>query len=705
MDVWTVLDESSFGATDPQAHLLTVVGRLKSGVSIQDARVDGADVTPYSPIDPSARGRVTSISILLVSAAALVLLIACANVVGLLLSLASSRTHQLAVRVALGASRRQLRRQLLADAVVLAAGGGALGWLLASWTSHIVPALLFAEDAERLHFFPSVMALVLAAILGVAVMVVSSLAPMVSAPLANPTTVMRRSDEQVTTGGRRARAALVVVQMALSGLLLTSSGLLLIDVRKALEADLGDRLDTVAVETAQASAGYRRPSDGIEYFEAAQNAVGKLPDVLGTAWIGTPPAGRPGQSTYRIEQRHAAWQDVLIDTVTFAPEGLPADRLLPAAGRMFGGQDTPGGCRVAMVDQETADQLFDGDPVGRSIEDATGRRVDIIGILRGPRRPDVPTRRLTLFVYAPQSMGRSDATGPLLYHVPVAETRRPVTMLSNVATGSYFAMFGVAPIAGRTFTLDDDSEACGVAVVNQEDADRYFGGHAVGGGLIDEDGRRLEIVGVVPSGAFKTLAPPAEPMVYQPPSQHYVERMTMVARTAAATPSVLTAITKNLQAVKGGSPLDRAQSLATYFGRTTLASERITTMLVAVCGTLALCLSLLGVYSVLSDSVARRTREFGLRVALGARAWHIIGPLVALGVRLALAGAACGALAAFLLHRWFDPFSRTASPVGASALVWIGAPTVLLVIGVAGSILPARRAVGVDPLVLMRDRP
>jgi len=696
VDVWTLLDESSFGATDPRAHLLTVIGRLRGEISIQNARVDGVEVAPYSPVDPSARGRVASISILLVSAAALVLAIACANVVGLLLSLASSRTHQLAVRVALGANRRQLTRQLLADAVVLAVGGGALGWLLASWTSHVVPALLFAEDAEHLHFLPSVTALLLAAFLGAVVMVVSSLAPMVSVPLANPTTVIRRSDDQVTTADRRVRAALVVVQMALSGLLMTSSGLLLIDVRKALQADLGDRLDAVAVETTQASAGF-------SYFDAARSAVGRLPDVLGTAWIGTLPAGRPGQSTYRIEQPRAAWRDLLIDTVTFTAEGLPPDRLVPAAGRMFGAQDAPGGCKVAMVDQEGADQLFDGDPVGRSIEDASGHRVDIIGVLRRPRSRRTPARP-TLFLYAPQSADLPGVTRSLLYHVPLAEARRPVTMLSNVASGTYFALFGLAPIAGRTFTSDDDGVGCGVAIVNQEASDRYFGGHAIAGGLVDDDGRRLEIVGVMPSGVFKTLAPPPEPMAYQPYTQRYEKRMTIVARTVAATPPVLTAITKTLQAVKGGGPLDRAQSLASYFGRTTLAVERIATMLVGLCGTLALGLALLGVYGVLSDSVARRTREFGLRAALGARAWHIIAPLLALGVRLALVGAAFGTLAAFLLHHWFDPFSRTASPGPESVFVWAAAPVALLAIGVLGSLLPARRAVGVDPLVVMRDR-
>ncbi len=389
VDIWVVVGDKAFGSIDADAHVLKVIGRLRAGAALNEAQRDvssaigTAEVEVYSLIEPAARSRVMGITILLLIAVVLVFIVACANLVALLLSLAAARSAPLSIRVALGASRGALAQQLVADTVVLAIAGAAAGWLLALWTSHLVPALLFAEDAERLRVDPSVTALAVTSAVSLMFMLACSLAPMVRVPHQQPMAILRQTAERLTDTGGRLRAGLVIGQMMLSSVLLISSARLLQDVHRTLHTELGDRVAGLTITTVQASAGFAAPSEGARFFDSAKASVDHLAGVGATAWVETLPGGRTISSRYRVAQPGGGHAEE-IDVTTFDPDAFSPDRLRAIEGRLFGGQDAPRGCPVAVVNEEGARAWFEGDAVGRSLIDAEGHRVDIVGIVPAP---------------------------------------------------------------------------------------------------------------------------------------------------------------------------------------------------------------------------------------------------------------------------------------------------------------------------------
>lgn len=703
IDVWVVLDDTAFGAIDRDAHVLTVIGRLAPGRTVDDAArvASGAEIVRYSPIEPAMRARVTAISALLLIAVTLVFVVACANLIALLLSLSAARSGPLSIRVALGASRAALAQQLVADTVVLATVGAAAGWLVALWTSHLIPSLLFAEDAERLRFDPSATTLVVTAFLTLVFMLACSLAPMVSVPHRNPMAILRRTAHRLSDTGGRLRAGLVIAQMALSSILLISSARLLQDVQRSLHTDLGDRVADLAIATVQASSRFASPDEGMWFFAKAKDSVDHLAGVSVSAWVQTLPGGRAVSSHYRIAPAGGG-HPAEIDVTTFDPKAFAKDRLRPLAGRLFGGRDTPRGCPVALVNEEGQRAWFDGDAVGRSITDTEGHRIDIVGVVPAPSDAAASQARPLLYLYAPQTPDPPGAIRRLAMHVSAPLSGDEATIEDNIASDRYFQLLGLAPVAG-SIPHDDQMEGqCGVAVLNAEASDRYFGSAALGGAIVDATGRRLEIAAVTPSGVFRALQPPAAPMVYQPATQAYSPILTIVARTDARDDRLLDAIRKRINSLEGAGGVGRPERLDRFFGRTSMASERITSALVGVCAMLALLLALVGVSGVSADSVSRRTREFGLKAALGARGWHILGPLAWEGMKLASIGAIGGAVIALLAIRSLDRVAQAGSVSAGSLVAWIAVPIALVSVSAIAALLPARRAVRVDPLVVMK---
>src|SRR4029453_7748181 len=174
VDIWVPLRDAAIEGVDRNSRSWWVFARLRSGVSIDEARalvnagrsdVSEIAVTRYTGMTPEMSDGLTRVGALLGLAAGAVFFIACANVASFLLGRASARAHETSIRVALGASRGQLARQLLADSVLISVTGGAIGALLAVWTSNVVPALFFEQDAERLVFAPDLFSVAAAAAL------------------------------------------------------------------------------------------------------------------------------------------------------------------------------------------------------------------------------------------------------------------------------------------------------------------------------------------------------------------------------------------------------------------------------------------------------------------------------------------------------------------------------------------------------------
>ncbi len=712
IDLWIPLEEPDLQRGDRTSRTLWVLGRLRSSVSVRHAQravpstPDGAAaavVLPYTGITPELAEGLMRIGMLLPVAAGLVFLVACANVAAFLLSRASARSHETSVRVAIGASRARLARQLLADSVLISIAGGALGLLLAFWTTSIIPALLFLEDAEHLVFSPDLAGIIVASTVCVVVTVVCGLVPLLEVRDDRPAGVLRREAAGPSNAMRRLRQGLVMAQMACCCLLVISTGLLMQGFRAALRTTAGSQLGQPLLATLQAGMGFGRQALGREYFQNAEKAVLSVPGITSVAWISTVPGGRPNWQSVRIEAPDRPLEDVVFDVIVLGPESLAQIALPPVAGRMFGGRDTPSSCRVAIINEAAADSLFAGSAVGAFVETAGGERLEIVGVV-APGKAATPASRVrpTLYYYAEQSGALPGPAEPqtLLVPQPEAPARTGIVDV-NVVSGGYFHFMGLTPLAGRLFSETPSRSSCRAAVLNQAAAERYFGGHATGGALIDRAGGRIEIAGVVGSALLRTSQRRIEPALYFPMDQGFLPRMTMLLGALEADETLLRLTRRQLEAVPGGGAVPVVTTLDAHLSKTALAPERIATLLVGASAATALVLGVLGLYGALADSARQRRRELAVRIALGAQRWRVIRQVFGEGLRLASAGTIAGLLGAVLTARWLTRITPNAAAftIGTAAAALL----ILLAVVLVASVLPARRALSADPLTIMRD--
>jgi len=259
---------------------------------------------------------------------------------------------------------------------------------------------------------------------------------------------------------------------------------------------------------------------------------------------------------------------------------------------------------------------------------------------------------------------------------------------------------GMPALAGRLF--DDTLDACRVAVVNRQAADRFFGGDAVGGAIIDRLGRRTRVIGVVGSTQLRAAQRAVQPTVYFPMLQDFQPRMTMIMETGGVDRSTLERLHRRIALIPGGRE-ERiiVKTLDEHLSRTALAPERIATVLVGASATIALVLGMLGLYGVMSDAARRRQREFALRIALGAGASHVVGQVISEGMRLVVAGSASGMIGSAVVAQLVASVTPTDEPM--SPWIWIAAPLTLALAVMIAAVLPARRALASDPLMIMKD--
>jgi len=716
IDIWVPLPDGESASTlDRSGRYLWILGRLRADVSVDRAQAGVSAGRPpdhamivlrYSGMTPEMDAGLSRISGLLRVAAAAVLLIACANVASFLMARATARSHETSIRLALGAGRGHLVRQVLSESMLVATVGGAAGLLLAFWTAEIVPALFFEQDAEHLVFSPDRLGIVIVSAACVGLSIVCGLLPLIQIRHDHPAAVLQRESAGPSRALSRVRAGLVASQMTWCCVLVIFTGLLLQGFRTALRTSVADRLGQTLLVTVEASAtsssAHERSALWLQYLQDVESAACSVSDASASLWTATPPASLPLWQFVRIEapQRHA--RDVGIDVAVFTSGSTGPITLPPVAGRMFSGEDTPNGCTVVVVNEQAADELFGADSIGRVIEAPTGDRLQIVGVVatREQQHGHPPTRP-TMYYYGDQSGPMKDRLGPARFHVPSPTKLPTVGLDANVVSPGYFAAMGLVPVAGTVFG-DEPSRGCRVGVINQEAAERYFGGNAVGAAVIDATGRRTEIIGVVRSAPLRSAQRRVEPAIYYPVAQDVRPRMTLALGVPDASREVIGALRRRIAAVPGGAGSVVVTTLDAQLARTALVTERIAMVLVGVFTTTALVLGVLGLYGAMTDAARRRRRDMALCLALGAQGWRLTRQLVAEGLRLAAAGAVLGTLVAVVLSRWL---ARLAPTDGALTLwVWIAAPLVLTAAVMIASVLPVRRALKVDPLTIMRDR-
>lgn len=432
----------------PNCSWLSVFGRLKNGVSVQQiqaetqlvaSRMDHeypgrrsiVNVMPGSYLNsPEARSKGTPIAIMVIAAVALVLLIACANVSNLMLARAAARRKEIAVRLALGASRWRLMRLLLSESLLLAILGGIAGLLLAFWLPPLVLAAL-PEAGLDINLKPNTTVFAYTFLISLITGVVFGLAPAIQSTRTNLTTELRSTGNRPRVARSHLRNLLVIGQVAVSLVLLIGAGLLVRGLQQAQSADLGfDQtnlmvlsLDLPTQDQARANALNSQLSERLKV----------LPGIQSVSLAGIVPFAGARETTIEIDGMSAVSASTnTVSSGYFETLGIPFLR-----GRPFGEADALSGESPAVISQAMAHRFWPGaDPVGKRFKESGGTSHEIIGVVA-----DISSKRV----------GQLD--GPFFY---TPASSRELTGLSFVmrTNGDYTANIGAVKELARSLDKD-----------------------------------------------------------------------------------------------------------------------------------------------------------------------------------------------------------------------------------------------------------
>jgi predicted permease len=527
-------------------------------------------------------------SLFLVVAA--VLLIACANLANLLLSRAALRRPEIGARLALGAGRGRLVRQLLTESVLLAVLGGAAGTLFAVWGRTALLGLAAGDSRFMLDLDRGLDARVLAFTLAISLAtgILFGLAPAWRTTSLDLATTLRQC-RRTTTTGSRLRNTLVALQVALSVVILAGAGLFLQTLYNLEGVRLGFNQEKLLVFTLQ-----------------------------------------PRQAGYRDEG------------------------LLAFYGRLFARLDALPGVRAA---------TFSAVPL---IADYTWD------------------------------------TSVLLPGETPATAARHYSNLQTVRE-NFFEALEIPRILGRGFSERDDARAPRVAIVNQAFAGKYFRGQSPLGQRVreSEEDPELEIVGVVGDTKYDSQRKAIEPLLFTPWRQQgdSIGEMRFALRTASDPAALAETMRRVVREIDPNLPVTEVGTQEAR-SRENLSRERLYARLLTFFGALALGLAAIGLAGMLGYSVAQRTSEIGIRMALGARRPQVVRMIVLQGLRPTVAGLILGLAASLALGRLL---ANLVYGVGTSdPATLIAVATVLVAVAALAALLPARRAARVDPIVALR---
>ncbi len=617
VDLWVAMAaHASYTSGGRGDRGIQITGRLKPGVTLEQAQTQLATIgarlaqtypetnmgtlgRPNEPrpitivhearITPEGQMRVWRVSILLFAVVGLVLLIACANVANLLLARASVRRREIAVRLALGASRARLMRQLLTESVLLAVMGGALGLVLTQWTAGALPAFFPANEAAGIDLSIDWRVLVFTLSVAVLTGLVFGLVPALQTTRADLISSLKNETGINNQPLRRfgLRDVLVVSQLAVSLVLLIAAALFVRSLGRAVNFDPGFASQNLITASLAMRGAKLNREQGQTFYEQMLERVGSLPGVRG--------------ATLSV--------------------------VVPLSG---------GGQRRNVVFEE----------------------------------------------YQPQ---------------PNEDTE----LNTNVVGPDYFSTMEIPIVQGRDFGPQDRKNTARVVIVNEELARRYFGGNALGKRLrVDSEGPFLEIVGIVRSAKYRDLREDVLPFIYIPLAQEYQPDMTLLVRTAGDPAALLGTLRNEVLAVNKDVPVFGVQTMTEQIAGQ-LAVDRMIAVLLSIFGGVALLLAAIGIYGVMAYAVAQRTREIGIRIALGAERSDILTMIVRRGLTLALIGAGIGLALAFALTRVVKTllFGISATDPLTFSVISI----LLVAVALLASYFPARRATKVDPMVALRN--
>ena len=269
----------------------------------------------------------------------------------------------------------------------------------------------------------------------------------------------------------------------------------------------------------------------------------------------------------------------------------------------------------------------------------------------------------------------------------------------NAVGPAYFQTMGIPLLSGRAFTERDSEGAPLVAVVNETVARTVWPGEDPIGKVIVRGSLQFTVVGLARDAKYYTLGEEPRSQIYFPELQVYQARVNVIAQALGNPASLIRPMQQEIRALDPNLAIANTRTLEDVFADS-VGRYRVIATLVSAFGLLALVLASVGLYGVLSNLVVQRTRELGIRVALGARGAQVAGTVLAQGLKLALVGIALGITAAWLASQLVSGFLFGVSP--RDPVTFILVPVVLTAVAGLASFLPARRAAGVDPMVALR---
>jgi putative ABC transport system permease protein len=610
-DLWTPLIPSAADKEKREQRNLTAIGLLAPGVSQKSASAEIETIThnlqtAYPATNKGISGvvhtfteefngpQLTSLFLALMGAVAFVLLIACANVANLLLARAVGRSREISIRVALGAGRWRVIRQLLVESLMLSITGGVLGWLISIWGIRAFDAAVAGQKPAFMDFSMDYKGFAYLAAISIGTGLLFGLAPALRLSKIVVNSALKDGGRGSSGGGRGKYLSglLVVTEMALAVILLAGAGVMIRSFLNVYNARVGVNTKNVLVmRLFLPEAKYPRDEDQVSFHQRLKARIDGLPGVEVSTIAVTMPTGGGMNLPYELE-------------------GAPP------------------------VDEKNRQQL-------------------------------------TVLVISPD----------------------------------YFRAMDVRSQRGRFFTDSDGVAGPPVAIVNQRFAEKFWpGDDPIGKRLRLYDRAKAEawlaVVGVVPNILQNDVSVREyDPLIYIPYRQKPLRDMSLMARTRVPPGSLGAAFRREVQGVDDNLPV---YNLRTLEERLEINNWpfKVFGSLFGIFAGIALLLSSIGLYAVIAHSVSQRTQEIGVRLALGASGTNILRLVFAQGMVQSGLGLVIGLVGAFGLTRVLKAVLSNVSPTDPTTFITVS--LLLAAAAALGCLLPARRAMRVDPVVALR---
>ena len=611
--LWVPLALDQEESANRGAHYLTVVARLKSDVNMSQAQSDISTVMTHIakdypnetfggklgavvlPLREQLVGESRRPLLVLLVAVAFVLLIACANVAGLLLARAVSRRREIALRVALGAGSLRIVRQLLTESLLLALIGGVIGALLAWWSFAFLEKLIPETVALSTNLHLDLKSLFFTFLVSVATGVLFGLVPALQAAKVDLNETLKQSGAR-TTSSIKLRSSMIVFEVALSIVLLVGAGLLiqtlfrLFNQYSMLQPEKVLTLRTVLPRTK-----YKELAQRSRFYEQVLERVEHLPGVMSAGYSTSVPLSWKG------------------GTSGFYPEGATE----PIAGMSY---------------------------------DANHRQV----------------------------------------------------------SADYLKTMNISPLQGRYFSPQDNEHSVPVVIINETMARQYWRGQQPVGRRIklgdpNEDVPWREIIGVVHDVRQMGLDEPVKAEMYLPyqqvTDQPWFMPRDLAIRTTGDPSRVVASVREAIREVDPDQPISNIATMSELLGEEA-GQRRVGMIMLVSFSVLALMLASIGIYGVLAYFVTQHTNEIGVRLALGASPANILVMVLRRGMGLTFVGVGIGLAASFALTRLMSSLLFEVQAADPKTFVLV--PVLLASAALLACLIPARRAMKVDPLIALR---